>query len=298
MAATPTPQTVTRGGERRLLLLAVVCAALLVVAYAVMVRTSLGQEIDDTALEGRTTRASVIHATDDLLNTISVTSLAVAGVAIMAIAVARRRLHLAVVAVVAVGGANLVTQLLKRSLPRPDLFAGPESLGGPSFPSGHATVAMSLAVALVLVVPARWRAATAVLGFGYAVLVGTGTVTAGWHRPSDVVGAYLVAIGSGALGAMAVIIWRGATPSRRTQSMAALVSPIVVVIGIALLAAAFVGFGILIVAQRQGRLDAVQLDEAYAGALLAIIGAGTLLVAAFVRALRNVTLDPRRAQDV
>lgn len=292
MAATVTPTSITRGGERRLLLLAVVCGLLLVGLYVLMVRTGWGQRLDDDALDGRTTREVVVRATDRLLDTISITSLVASGGVIVLVAIARLRPHVAVVAVGVVGGANVTTQLLKRSLSRPDLAGGPDALGGPSFPSGHSTVAMSLAVALLLVVPARFRAVTAAAVLGYAALIGTGTVTAGWHRPSDVLGGYLVAIGWAALGALAVIVWRGAVPTRGQPRATAFLSPIVIGTAIALLLVGFVGFGVVIVAERQGRLDAVDLDEAYTAALVTIVGVGILLVSALVVALRRVDLDP------
>ena len=50
-SSAPTPQVVARGGERRLLLLAVVCALVLAGIFVVMVRTGWGQRLDDAALD-------------------------------------------------------------------------------------------------------------------------------------------------------------------------------------------------------------------------------------------------------
>ena len=193
---------------RRLVGLAVFCAVSLVVLYVVAVRTGWGQRIDNAALAGRTTRPTVQRATAHLLDTITLSSLVLGSAVIGLIAMARRRVHLAVTAGALLLVANVTAQVLKdRVLARPPLVV-PNPLG-PSFPSGHATVAMSLAVALVLVVPARLRATTAIGGLLYACAVGTGTVTAGWHRPSDVIGGYLVAIGTGAAAVAALVVWRG-----------------------------------------------------------------------------------------
>ena len=63
---------------------------------------------------------------------------------------------------------------------------------GNSLPSGHTTVAASVAVALVLVLPPKARAFAAVVGAAYAAVAGVATLSAGWHRPSDAVAAFLV----------------------------------------------------------------------------------------------------------
>ena len=63
-----------------------------------------------------------------------------------------------------------------------------------SYPSGHTTVGMSVAVAAMLVVPRRLLLPTA-LGAGlFGSAFGVAVVAAGWHRPSDAVGAFLVVI--------------------------------------------------------------------------------------------------------
>src|SRR5437879_2681952 len=77
-------------------------------------------------------------------------------------------------AAVVLVGANATTEALKPLLaqthahwmipPGIPIFAG-------SWPSGHATAAMSLALSLVLVAPSRWRPAVAALGALFAVAV-------------------------------------------------------------------------------------------------------------------------------
>src|SRR5690606_31713394 len=124
-------------------------------------------------------------ATQRLLDTISVASLALLGLGIMLVALMRGRPLLAAAAGVAVPGANVTTQLVKAAVDRPDLVAG----GGPgpgAFPSGHVTVAMSLAMALVLVSPPVLRPSATLVGCAYATAVGIAVVALGWHRPSEV----------------------------------------------------------------------------------------------------------------
>ncbi len=148
------------GRRSALIALAVTCAILLVVLYVVAVRTGFGQRIDNAALEGRTTDRVVQRAVDRTLDSVSVTSIVLATVALMVLALLRKRPLLAVGIGVLVVGANLTTQVLKNGLDRPnplELGAGRIGMTLATFPSGHSTVSMSLALALVLAVPARLR---------------------------------------------------------------------------------------------------------------------------------------------
>jgi hypothetical protein len=73
-----------------------------------------------------------------------------------------------------------------------------------SWPSGHATASMSLALCLVLVVGPRLRPLAALVGATYAIGVGYALVALGWHLPSDVLGGYLVAASFTLVGAAAL----------------------------------------------------------------------------------------------
>jgi membrane-associated phospholipid phosphatase len=105
----------------------------------------------------------------------------------------RRREVLA--AVVVIAGANVTTQGLKSVLEhvRSKAFEHGYELPWPnSFPSGHTTAAASIAVALLLVVPAAHRLLAAGIGTALTGAVGLSVVILGWHYPSDVLGALLV----------------------------------------------------------------------------------------------------------
>ena len=110
-----------------------------------------------------------------------------------------RRPRLAVAAAVLVGGANLTTQILKQLLEhhRYQPILGYYQIGPNSFPSGHSTAAMAIALALVLVVPRSWRPAAAAIGGCFALAVGCSVVVLHHHYPSDVAGGWLVAGGWG-----------------------------------------------------------------------------------------------------
>jgi len=280
---------------RRLLALAVATTILTGLLYLFFVCTRLGQRIDDAAVDGRSslTPAQVAEA-DDLLQTVDIASVVLLGGAVALVAVARGRLLLGVAAVALIGAANLTTQAMKAVLPRSDLVPGrAELIIGQSMPSGHTTVAASIVVAAVLVAPRRLRGPVAVVGALYAAAVGVATLTAGWHRPSDAVAAFAVVVAWGAAAAWLVAAERpGARPRREPSTP--LATPVLVALGVGLSASAFTGLVAVLAARRLGRLDAIDLGQAYAGAAVAITGSALLLVGLFLAALRPVALDVRR----
>ncbi len=119
------------------------------------------------------------------------------GICALALHWGRRREALA--AVVALAGANLTTEILKALFGHERFwpFLGETQPWSSSFPSGHTTAAASIAVALLIVVPARLRALAAVAGAAFVCAVGISVVALEWHYPSDVVGGLLVAAGWG-----------------------------------------------------------------------------------------------------
>jgi membrane-associated phospholipid phosphatase len=185
---------------------AVLAAAAVYALYRVFVLTSLGQTLDTAALHG----ADVSHARAEeimsrALNGTSLVSLVLVCVTAAAIGLVRRRIGLAVAAALMVLGANLSAQLLKMRLDRPELddFPAPNS-----FPSGHTTAAVSVAFALVLVLPSAIRGMVALIGAAYVSVIAVATVWAEWHRPSDTVAAMLLVLAWGGLISTALRLGR------------------------------------------------------------------------------------------
>ncbi len=101
----------------------------------------------------------------------------------------------AVAALVLVVGANLTTQILKALLshPRYQLALSYRQISSSAFPSGHATAALAIAYAFVLVVPSSWKRWTLLAGLAFAFALGCSVVALHYHYPSDVLGGWLVA---------------------------------------------------------------------------------------------------------
>jgi membrane-associated phospholipid phosphatase len=104
----------------------------------------------------------------------------------------RRREAVAAVAMVA--AANVTGLLLQLALAHPRFYPvlGTNQVGTHAFPSGHATSAMSMALAAVLVVPPRIRPAVASAAAAYVFAVSITLLVLSWHLPSDVLGGLLV----------------------------------------------------------------------------------------------------------
>jgi membrane-associated phospholipid phosphatase len=255
------------------------------------VRTGFGQHLDDDALLGRSLNPRVQNASSRLLRGIDVASLVAVGGAIVLLAVARARLRLALGAAALIVGATGTVEGLKHLLARPEL-RGPDRLPIPSFPSGHTAVAASLALGLVIVLPARWRALAAVLGAVYAAAVGAATVTAGWHRPSDAIGAFLVTVAWAAVVCAALAAWAPAPPPEAQASRRS----VRVAVGLLALATVLLA-GLGVAAARavetfnDRNLRTLPVGASYVGSVAAIAAAAAALVAVFVAALDGAVLD-------
>jgi len=119
----------------------------------VALRTSRSLRLDGEAMDAVSSPAQALYRLQEGLRWVSVGSVGLSILACVTLALVRRRFDLALAAVALIGGANVTTQILKYDLfTRPDLSQGPNSL-----PSGHTTVALSIALAAVIVAPSAWR---------------------------------------------------------------------------------------------------------------------------------------------
>ena len=272
--------------------LAALAALALALLYWAAVQTHTGQRLDHLAFGGLdpVTSPRAHRATSELLETISVSSVALLGLGIAALALLRSRPDAAVGAAVLLLGANLTTQLLKRELPRPDLLTDEPAVAGGSFPSGHVTVAMSLALALLLVAPPPARALAAVVGGAYAAGVGIAVIALDWHRASDVLGGYLVAcawtgVVAAALAVRARDARRPARAGRRGERMAGAMAT--------LMAVTFLGIAGAAAARDADLLRLADDRTAFVAAAIAVGVAAVVVATAVAALLRRAGSDPR-----
>jgi membrane-associated phospholipid phosphatase len=238
-----TPPDRPRGGSggdltsaARALGVAALAALVMLVCYALLVRTHEGQRLDQTALDHVRSSDSPRLAVADLLQNLTVGALTLVLVCCVAVALVRRRWALAIAAVVIVAASMGSTEVLKHDvLSRPDLGLGQSN----SFPSGHTTVVTSLVLAGLLVVPHGGRWAVGLAGSVGVAVTGVGTVVAGWHRPSDVVGGLAVTLATGSAVLAVLAVTHGTAPSRRPTPR-----PVALATGLAAAAALFIALGV------------------------------------------------------
>jgi membrane-associated phospholipid phosphatase len=89
--------------------------------------------------------------------------------------------------------APLSAETLKPLLAHPHAAAGAVRIGAASWPSGHATAALTVVLCAALVAPSRLRPLVGGLGGIFALAVGCALLILAWHMPSDVLGGYLLA---------------------------------------------------------------------------------------------------------
>jgi membrane-associated phospholipid phosphatase len=210
---------------RRPLLLAAGCAVLFGLVLLAAYVPARGRWLDGAGLAGFVDLQSpfVADLTGRVARLGDPLPVGLAGGMLAAVALARGRSRLASGVILLLAATSVSSQLLKLGLAHPryheSIPAGGQ-VAPAAFPSGHATAAMSLALAGVLAVPRRVRPVAALLGAALAVAVGFSVVSLGWHFPSDVIGGYLLATGW-ALALVAVLRRAPGEQARSARSEAA-----------------------------------------------------------------------------
>lgn len=175
---------VTRAG----VVVASACLAL-ALCYALLIHTSSGRRIDGAiyagSIRGSWPRIGFI---DRQMSNIDRTTLKLVMLVLVGVGFLRRRPVLGLGAAFVAGGSVVAGHTLRyHVLDRAPFLSGPA--WATSFPSDHATVAISVAMALVMVCPPRWRGPIAAVSGGAAAAVSTQVQVIGWHHLSDVLGA-------------------------------------------------------------------------------------------------------------
>lgn len=174
---------------------AAVSIALLALTFWGLVLTEAGQRLENLALEGATFRDPVvIEGSLAGLSGISVLSFGAAIALVSLIGLARGRPGLALLAATVMSVSILLAELLKAILERPHLVDGAPWLLVNTFPSGHATIAATIAIGALLVVPERVRWLVLPIVAVYAAVIAQAVQIAGWHRLSGTLGGILVAM--------------------------------------------------------------------------------------------------------
>ncbi|HEY6526960.1 MAG TPA: phosphatase PAP2 family protein [Solirubrobacteraceae bacterium] len=165
------------------------------------------------------------------------------------VALVRGRPRVAAMLAIVLLCASETTQLLKPLLagPRDEVHWVP--IGSASWPSGHATAAMSLALCSVIAAPARRRPAVAAAMAAFAIAGSYSFLELGWHNPSDVLGGFLVAGTWTLLGIAGLSIVEARTlgnaaeaarPRRASFSVGEALAPVGVLTGVAFVLAALI----------------------------------------------------------
>ena len=179
-----------------LVLVAVVCLSLAALLWLGAFHVESVHELDARVLErmARLDGTTGEGAVERLAAVIDPLPYALLCLAILGIGARAAGVRPALAAAVAIGGANVSTQLLKRALAEPRTSELLErQVSAATWPSGHATAATVVVLAALLLAPRRLRLPIAILGGAWAAAVAGIVVVNHWHYPSDALGGVLMA---------------------------------------------------------------------------------------------------------
>ncbi|MGI8511971.1 MAG: phosphatase PAP2 family protein [Solirubrobacteraceae bacterium] len=272
------------------LLAALGSAAALVALWVLAFHSSAARWGDAAALEGFVglRRPRTTPLATDIAQLGDPAPFLLLAAALMLVALARERPRLALTIPVILAGANATTQILKPLLAEPRFaeYLGGGQIAAASWPSGHATSSMALALCVVLVAPPRLRPTAAVAGVAFAVAVCFSLLSLGWHFPSDVLGGYLVAGGwtLAGLGALwtADARWPAHTGRAAMARAGDALAPVAIAAGLVALVVLA-----LILRAPAAVADYLRDHTVFVAGALAIVTLGLALTAGLATALRR-----------
>ncbi len=204
--------------------------------------------------------------------------------ALVLVALARRRPRTAVAIAAILAGANVTTQVLKPALALSPTLPGMDTA---TWPSGHATAAMALALCLQLALPPRLRPVGAALGGIFALGVGYSVLILDHHAPSDIVGGYLVAGAWTGLGVAALRAVAARRPAAIDAGPAVRTTALLVPIAVAA-AALTATASVLVIVHWTDALDYAAAHTTFvAGAAVIALGAMGMSAAASLALRRS-----------
>jgi membrane-associated phospholipid phosphatase len=264
---------------------AVACIGAFVVLINLAYFVRPTRSLDAAALHGFTTFGgpTINNVAEILANLCNPFPYVIGVIAAIAYALVKRGLRTAAAVTLLLAGANVSSQLLKPLLAHHrELYYTHwhlNNINDAAFPSGHATAAMSLSLAALMIVPRAYRPLTAAIGALFTVGVSFSIVILSWHFPSDVVGGYLAATTWGLVSLAALRFANERWPREGTMrqaardavgapSPAALARTALVVAALVCVAAATRAHEIASFAERHTALVAVASAIAVSAALL------------------------------
>jgi membrane-associated phospholipid phosphatase len=174
----------------------VVFLAAFAAVYLLAVCTPVGQRAENSLVVGYADQARVLAVSESVgLPPLTAEYATIgAGIALIAlVALVRRRWREGGAAVGVVVVSLVGAEALRSVLPRPDLVHAPSHLTEVSFPSGHVAIAAGLALGAALVASPRTRPYVVAAGALWLAVTAGGVQALYWHRPSDALGATLLA---------------------------------------------------------------------------------------------------------
>jgi membrane-associated phospholipid phosphatase len=170
------------------------CVVGLGLAWVVAALVPASHARDAAALDGFTQLTSLAPLSYHIAELADPRSCLLLGAVMIGVALLGGRPRVAAVVPVVLLGSALSTELLKPLVAHSHATTlGARDIPAASWPSGHSTAAMALALCAVMVAPKRLRPTVAGLGAVFATAVGFSLLILARHMPSDVVGGYLVA---------------------------------------------------------------------------------------------------------